>query len=129
MKTINLTQHQATPTQVRAGVVELNETWQADHKAACNFVGIPTPEQVQEAVDTFRSIMNSYDPDLGDEVQFMIGGAPYFMAALTQLAPLYKIVFACSNRVSEEITLPDGTVRKTNTFKHLGFVPMYCPSI
>lgn len=33
-----------------------------------------------------------------------------------------KPLHAFSQRVSEEITNPDGTVSKTQTFKHVGFI-------
>lgn len=54
----------------------------------------------------------------------MIGGAPYLMAPLERelmrrgVAPVY----ALSDRVSEEQAQPDGTVRKVNVFKHVGFL-------
>jgi len=54
----------------------------------------------------------------------LIGGVPYLMAPLERalrrrgVTPLY----AFSRRESREETLPDGSVRKTATFRHMGFV-------
>ena len=70
--------------------------------------------------------MKELDPDLKGEVQFMVGGAPYLMAALTEYAPIFPMLFAASDRVSEEVVQADGSVRKVNIFKHLGFIPMFC---
>ena len=57
--------------------------------------------------------------------QAMIGGAPYLVDRLKvrlkelQVEPLY----AASERRSVEENLADGTVRKTQVFEHLTFVP------
>lgn len=57
--------------------------------------------------------------------QAMIGGFAPLMAVLIQMLresgcdPLYSL----SDRVTVEETLPDGAVRKTQVFKHLGFYP------
>jgi len=65
--------------------------------------------------------------DLAHELKYhsaMIGGAPYLMAELEKalldrgIRPLY----AFSTRESVEETFPDGSVRKVNVFKHVGFV-------
>lgn len=54
----------------------------------------------------------------------MLGGAPFFMGplanALTEAG--VEVVFSFTDRVSVDVTNPDGTVTKTSTFKHLGFV-------
>jgi hypothetical protein len=55
----------------------------------------------------------------------MIGGAPYLMAPLERSLRSVGVypVYAFSVRESVEQTAPDGTVRKTNVFRHAGFVP------
>jgi len=59
-----------------------------------------------------------------DDLCAMIGGAPYLMGHLA--AVLHKVgvrpLFALSDRVSEEVPLSDGTVKKVSVFRHLGFV-------
>jgi len=53
----------------------------------------------------------------------MIGGAPWLMAPLEANLKLngIKVLYAYSERVSEEIENEDGSVSKRNIFKHLGF--------
>ena len=55
----------------------------------------------------------------------MIGGAPYLMAPLETALRVIGIepVYAFSTRASVEQTMPDGSVRKVNDFRHAGFVP------
>ena len=57
--------------------------------------------------------------------QAMVGGAPYLMSKL--VARLKEVgvepIYATSARRSEESTLPDGSVKKTQVFVHLGFRP------
>ena len=56
----------------------------------------------------------------------MIGGAPYLMSALENalMAVGIKPLYSFSERVSMEETIADGTVRKTNVFRHVGFVEL-----
>jgi hypothetical protein len=129
MITFNMTQHEASAAQLKAGVVELAEIYKTTLLEALNFEGVPTSDDVAYSAQLIAGLMDEHDPDLTGQVQFMMGGAPYLMAALTQYAPVYRMVFACSNRVSEEKHMPDGSVRKVNVFKHIGFTPMYCPNI
>ena len=55
----------------------------------------------------------------------MIGGAPFLMSPLESalLNNGIEPVYAFSTRESVEKKLPDGSVQKTNIFKHKGFVP------
>jgi hypothetical protein len=54
----------------------------------------------------------------------MLGGAPYLMGALEKAVREcgFTPVYAFSQRESEEITQPDGSVRKVQVFRHCGFV-------
>jgi hypothetical protein len=54
----------------------------------------------------------------------MIGGAPWFMSALEKalVANGFKPVYAFSERVSVDHHLPDGSVKKVNEFRHVGFI-------
>ena len=54
----------------------------------------------------------------------MIGGAPWFMSALEKelIANGFKPVYAFSERVSVDHHQPDGSVRKVNEFRHIGFI-------
>lgn len=112
---INLTQHAASSEQVNQGVfnaeVNLTET--------LTFDGIPSKAEIKARAEALVTIALEADASSA-----MIGGAPYLMAPLENalkeagIRPLY----AFSERESVEKTMPDGTVRKINIFKHLGFV-------
>ena len=123
-KTLNLTQHNPTPEQIGDGVVE------PENK---------TEIQALLTIDV-KELLSSHSPDgiLWDRaVQLaeiaaksghrtaMIGCMPALQPWLTEA--LFRAgvlpLFAVSDRVSEEKTLPDGSVRKVNVFRHLGWVP------
>ena len=120
MKILNLTQHQATPEQLAAGVVE-----PADKKQVVDlltFDSIPTPAEMRDRAAKLAAIA----AEAGVEAA-MIGGAPFFMAPLERalLEAGVEPVYAFSLRVTEEVTQPDGSVRKTSVFRHAGFVRPY----
>lgn len=114
---LNLTQHQATPEQVAAGVLEPEN--KAAIQAAITFDTLPTCQEIENRATLVAAIAKGSSCS-----KAMIGGAPFFMSALERqllkvgVTPLY----AFSERVSIEESLPDGTVKKTNIFKHVGFV-------
>jgi hypothetical protein len=112
--TINLTQHPATPDQ---GVTEPEN--KAAVQAALTFDAIPSSEDMKERADFLARIAK----DSGAS-KAMIGGAPFFMSTLEKalLDVGIKPVYAFSVRESVEKTTDDGTVTKTNVFKHTGFV-------
>ena len=123
MKIYNMTSHPISAEQVKAGVVYIPDDLQPLLNKALNFEGVPTGPEVHEACLELASIMAQLDPDLTDECQFMMGGAGYLMMAMGQFAPSYRMVFAASNKVSSETTLPSGVVVKKSEFLHLGFTP------
>ena len=116
MKILNLTQHEATPEQQAQGVFEPNLQDKADIQYLLTFDEIPTKGGLRRRAELLAMIANHYEVD-----NIMIGGAPYLMAPL--ISELPNSVFAFSERVSEEQQLPDGSVRKVNVFRHVGFVP------
>jgi hypothetical protein len=128
---LNLTQHAPTPEQVAAGVVEPKPEVKAAIVAALTFDSLPSREEIGARAADLAEIACRYDiadtdDDIGEEFPgaAMIGGAPYLMAALERelsargVRPLY----AFSTRESVEQTQPDGSVRKINVFRHIGFV-------
>lgn len=155
---INLTQHQATPEQIAAGVVDLppnerEELCRLLTFSAADLAANPSaaPEVVtaraQQIVSTFvvprvasaartmigDTLAHSSDVELlrilrpeaaAAGMRAMIGGAPYLMAPLERAlrAAGVEPVYALSERVSTEEAQPDGSVRKVNTFRHVGFV-------
>lgn len=118
MKILNLTQHNATPDQVKVGVIEPDDYVKGKIKTALTFHDKPTAENCRKRAKELAEIA------LSQGVRFaMIGGAPYLMADLEnellkkEIAPLY----AFSKRVVEEIRKGNET-KKTIVFKHQGFV-------
>jgi len=117
MKIMNLTQHKATPEQVKAGVVEPAD--KSAVQAALTFLALPTGRGiVDRAAKLARMARES------GAKKAMIGGAPFLMAPLERaLASVgVQALYAFSRRESIETVSADGSVRKTADFKHLGFV-------
>ena len=136
---LNLTQHTATPEQREAGVYDPKTP--EDIKAALTFNELPSKQEIETKAltlaalavkEVFHQVLE--DRPASEEMldiesqmlgmRVMIGGAPYLMAPLEKalrdanLTPVY----AFSKRESVEVILDNGDVRKTNIFKHLGFV-------
>lgn len=117
--TINLTQHNASPDQLKAGVHDCPEHFVARMKELLTFSSLPSKEEIEFRAKALANIALHCGAS-----QAMIGGAPYLMSALEEALKNNGIspVYAYSERVSEEIELEDGSVVKRNVFKHLGFV-------
>jgi hypothetical protein len=124
MKILNLTQHVATPEQVAAGVIEPTNKEQVVN--LLTFDTLPSPLETWNRAKALAQIAKESGADAA-----MIGGAPYFMSAIedaliyTNVIPVYSF----SVRESQEVTQPDGTVRKVSVFKHSGFARPYRPSV
>lgn len=124
---LNLTQHKATPEQVAAGVIDLRGAQLEKLKYTLTFSGqIPSDWLVITRAEMIAQIAHDFfSKHPSQERQVMIGGAPWFMPPLQKilhdegLSPLY----AFSERCSQEKLLPDGSVQKTQAFRHLGFKP------
>ena len=126
---LNLTQHQATPEQIAAGVVDLHAPQRAELVSLLTFSDLPTALDIREraAIIADLACANGLGGDEGDDPQptaAMIGGAGYLMPVLEATLRGYciKPLHAFSQRVSVETPQPDGTVVKTNVFRHVGFV-------
>lgn len=113
----NCTQHTPVQEQLDQGVIN-PECWE-QIKELSSFSEIPSWREMKDRASKIAKLLcnEGYSSAL-------IGGAPYFMSSLERelinsgITPLY----AFSVRESKEEVLPDGTVRKINFFKHLGFV-------
>ena len=117
---VNLTQHQATPEQVEAGVIDFDVHTRKWLGELLTFDEIPSH---QDMVSRAREIVRTFvNPEWHDKA--MIGGAPYFMPFLEKELRTagVKPVYAFTKRESVEHVVDDGSVRKTNTFRHIGFV-------
>ena len=117
--------------QILAGVVDLRPEVSAEVRELLTFAALPRRDEIHARAEDIAEIAAHYDlanTDYGIGEEFashaMIGGALWLMAPLEEylrqrgITPLY----AFSERVTEEATQPDGSVRKTNVFRHVGFV-------
>lgn len=113
---LNLTQHEATPEQKEAGVIEPSS--KDFIKSLLTFDHLPDTGDLIDRAERLAEFAH----DLGHD-QALIGGAPFFMAPLEKALLEYGIqpVYAFSVRESVEKIASDGSVTKTNVFKHVGF--------
>ena len=51
-----------------------------------------------------------------------LGGSPLFLVMASPIIGSGRMIFADSERVSEDIPQPDGSVKKISIFKHKGWV-------
>lgn len=127
---INLTQHIATESQWKAGVVDLPETQRKLLADVLTFEELPNAGEIRTRAKAVADIAianglgGDGKPDPMPETA-MIGGALWLMVPLVQeLEELgIRAVFAFSKRVATEKVMPDGTVQKVADFRHIGFVP------
>jgi len=86
-------------------------------RSLLTFNSLPTKAEIEARAEALAELAQGYPV-------VMIGGAPYLMSALEQVLKSWGSipVYAFSERESVEHTLPDGSVRKTNIFRHKGFV-------
>jgi hypothetical protein len=119
MKILNLTQHTATADQVAAGVVEPKDKKKIQEMLT--FTEKPTAGEVLERAEALAEIARAEGA-----THAMIGGAPFLMGPLHQalLTKGIKPLYAFSVRESVEEVLPDGSVRKTQIFRHAGFISL-----
>ncbi len=116
---INLTQHRATPEQVKAGVVDLPDEQREELSRWLTFDEIPDPDGLNATAHAVARMARDAGADAA-----MIGGAPFFMPDLERVLRHMGVtpVYAFSRRESVEVTDEDGNVRKTAVFRHMGFV-------
>jgi len=114
---LNLTQHPATTEQQDAGVVEPPDKGAV--QALLTFADAPTAAEILARAQALAQIA----ADGGHEAA-MIGGAGYLMGRLEAVLEARGIrpCHSFSRRQTVEEALPDGSVKKTAVFKHVGFV-------
>lgn len=114
---VNLTQHLATFTQQDEGVFDVLN--REDVRDLLTFTKMPTREEIIERAEELAQIAQA-----SRAKKAMIGGAMFLMQPLEMALIRRGItpVFAFSERVSQEVINADGSVTKTNTFRHVGFV-------
>jgi hypothetical protein len=136
---LNLTQHKATADQRSAGVIDIPTQFEAELVSLLTFRSISETAKseidkrvnglVRLVVSVASAIDNTLpiDPEIGFNPiigAVMLGGPLFLMGPLAVAIEEagYQPLFAFSRRESEEQTLSDGSVRKIQVFKHLGFV-------
>lgn len=123
---LNLTQHQATEEQRNQGVVDLPTQDRIDTlKRLLTFDELPTKELMNKrAKQIVLLVRNNGISDTFVPAKVMIAGAPFFMSILEKalLNDGIQPVYAFSVRDGVEQIQQDGSVRKINVFKHIGFV-------
>ena len=114
----NLTIHEATPTQIRVGVIDLEGENLKTLKGLLDFRELPSTTDLYARAQKVAALI----PE-GVEVA-MIGGAPFFMAPLERALHARDItcLYAFSVRESVEAVQADGSILKTAVFRHRGFV-------
>ena len=50
-----------------------------------------------------------------------LGGSPLFLVMASSIIGSERMIFADSDRISEDIPQPDGSVKKISTFRHKGW--------
>lgn len=126
---LNLTQHAATPEQAAAGVVDPPPEFIPTIKHLLTFDHPPSKEEMKDNARELAHVAckawEELAPAKGASTPTaMIGGAPFFMSSLEDalMAWAFTPVYAFSRRESEEHHQPDGSVKKTQVFRHAGFV-------
>jgi hypothetical protein len=123
MTILNFTQHDATPEQVAAGVVEPESADKEKIQRAITFEDLPSPGDLRRRATVCallaRDLMAKYDCD-----GVMIGGAPFFMSHLESALRSFRVpyCYSFSRREAAEQIQPDGSVKKTHVFRHVGFI-------
>jgi|GEM_PF-818332 len=112
---INLTQHVGTPEQ---GVTEPAD--KSAVSALLTFEEVPTRKEIGERAKALAELAKASGAKTA-----MIGGAPFFMGPLERALEEVGIVpvYAFSKRESVEAPDGNGGIRKTQVFRHAGFVP------
>ena len=116
MRILNLTQHNATEEQVKAGVFEPKNKELV--RQLLTFNEIPTEQEILDRADKLTEIALDEGADAT-----MIGGVPFLMSSLEEYLKLAKVkpLYAFSKRISEDVE-KDGVVTKISKFVFEGFV-------
>lgn len=115
---LNLTQHNITPEQIAAGVVEPADK---DYvRRLLTFYTLPSTSEIE-----YRAHQLAEYAESNGAQHALIGGAPFLMRPLEE-ALAEKCIdawYAFSQRECIEEPQADGSVVKRNVFRHAGFIP------
>lgn len=120
MNILNLTQHSATADQVAAGVFEPDNKLLVQE--LLTFDNMPETDVVRR-----RAFQLAHLAELESAESAMIGGAPFFMATLEVAlrARGIKPLYSFTRRESADVPDGEGGVKKTQVFRHIGFVEAF----
>lgn len=129
---INLTQHLASTEQAEAGVRDLPEPVRSQLQRLLTFEELPDQGDLLARAGQVGNLLEGFLIEIGEDFsgpqegwpRALIGGAPFFMGSLQRELEERGVacLFAFSRRESVEQVQPDGSVRKTAIFRHVGFV-------
>jgi hypothetical protein len=126
---VNLTQHAASPEQIAAGVRDLPGDYRQRLIELLTVDELPDGEEIQFRAQAIAELAcrNGLGGDMDEDPPCyiaMIGGAPWLMSSLESALRERTIqpVYSFTRRESSEQAMPDGSVRKTAVFRHIGFV-------
>ncbi len=114
---LNLTLHEATAEQAAAGLVDGSD--RAAIQRLLTFEACPDRATIETRAAALATLARAERAEAA-----MLGGAPYLMAPLERALSAAGIdpVYAFSVRDSVEVRLADGSNRKTQVFRHAGWV-------
>ena len=119
---LNLTQHNATATQIEAGINDLPVDFQTTLKGLLTFPTQYTRADLEyRALQIHELVRDFCGPSKEVLKGVMIGGMPSFMPVLESVlvSKGIKVGYACTDRVSKDV-IKDGEVIKTAVFVHAG---------
>jgi hypothetical protein len=124
---LNATQHQATPEQLEAGIVDLKPEIRQELGKLLTFEELPTSMDLRVRSIQVTGLLLAQGAKPGDRI--MIGGAPFFMEELadTMRRAGLRPCYAFSRRESVDQHQADGSVRKTAVFRHVGLIEAHAP--
>ena len=123
MAILNLTQHNATATQIEAGIIDLPAELKTALISIITFPATYTKSDLEcKARQVLEVVRDYHGSEVAKTASVMIGGMPSFMPVLERVLSEYgiKVGYACTDRVSEDQVQADGSVKKVAVFKHAG---------
>lgn len=120
---INLTQHVATPEQVEAGVVDLPDSIREEIQKFLTFDTAPVSGEIYSRAAKIADIAS----DIIGADSAMIDGPSFLMSALENALKERGITpyYAFTTRDVVEVEGENGEIRKTEVFRHAGFIPIW----
>ena len=73
-------------------------------------------DECKDLADTISMLAENHNAKI-----VQLGGSPLFLVMASPIIGSGRMIFADSDRVSEDIPQPDGSVKKISTFRHKGW--------